>query len=979
MSRLPQIPGELIDRTRTLEFSFEGRRVQAYEGDTISSALLASGTRILGRSFKYHRPRGVLSACGHDANAIMQVRHAGRSIPNVRADVTRVQAGSEVRAVNTRGNLAGDRLAILDRLGAFLPVGFYYKAFYSKRWFPRWERMFRTLAGLGEVDLSAPRRPTPKRYDFCDVLVIGAGASGLAGALAAAAQGAEVLLVEETPALGGSGRYARGGGQLDERIAGMIDAVRASARVRVLTDTYAAGYYSDHWVALSAPDCLIKARARSVVIAQGAYEQPAVFRGNDLPGVLLASAAQRLIYHHAVRPAQRIALVTANVQGYAAALDGLAHGVEVAAVVDLRERPGAVSRAAADNLSQRGVSVHLGARHLEAAAGAGGTVERFSFEAPGATQSARRQLQVDGVWMSVGFAPANPLLHQAGAQLGYDSAVEQFVPRVLPAGVHACGKVNGVYDLQQRIADGRHAGASAAAGVGFGSAPAPLQRAAVEESPSHPYPVFPHPRGREFIDFDEDVQLKDIGNACQEGFDSSELLKRFSTIGMGPSQGKHSNMNALRVLARLRGEPVERVGTTTARPMFHPVPLAHLAGRGFAPERRTALHAEHQALGAVWMPAANWRRPEYYAVAGKSREQAIADEVRAVRTRVGLIDVGTLGKIEAHGPHAAQFLERIYTTRFANLKEGMTRYGLMLDEAGTIIDDGVIARLGAELFYFTTTTGNSGTLYNEFGRLSSWWGIPVGLVNVTGHYAAFNLAGPLSRVVLREHTDLNLADAAFPYLGVRQAEIAGAPCRLMRVGFVGELGYEIHVPYEQAVGVWRALMGSGARHGIQAFGVEAQRMLRLEKGHIIVGQDTDGLTNALEIEAPWALKMDKPFFVGQRSLRMLERMPRRQTLVGFALPAQAVQLPREGHLVFDGTAIAGRVCSVGLSPTLGRCIGMALVSPQVAAGKALRIRVGRDLHVEAELMHPPFYDPKGERQRVQDPPAERERVSEPVA
>jgi len=966
MTRLSHIPGELIDRSRAVEFTFEGRRVQAYAGDTISSALLANGIRVLGRSFKYHRPRGVLSGCGHDANALMQVRHAGVSIPNVRADVVRAQSGWDISAVNTRGGLTRDRLAMLDRLAPFLPVGFYYKAFHSKRLFPRWERMFRALAGLGVVDLQAPRRTTPKRYDFCDVLVIGAGPSGLAAALAAADQGAAVLLIDENMTAGGSGRYARGAAaSITEQTDALVAAVRASARIRLLTETYAAGYYSDHWVALAAPECLVKVRARSIVIAQGAYEQPAIFRGNDLPGVMLASAAQRLIYQHAVLAAQRVVVLTANAEGYAAALDGLAHGVDVAAVADLRVQPGPVSKHGAEQLIARGVPVHHGVKPVEALAGAGGTLAYFSFEST--TAPARQQLAVDGVWMSVGFAPANALLHQANAQMDYDGAVEQFVPKTLPAGIFACGKVNGVYGFEARVADGRRAGACAAASVGMGSAPAPVSAAGAAESPTHPFPVFAHPRGREFIDFDEDVQLKDIHNACQEGFDSSELLKRFATIGMGPSQGKHSNMNGLRVLAQLRGEPVASVGTTTARPMFHPVPLAHLAGRGFTPERRTALDAEHQALGAVWMPAANWRRPEYYAIAGQSRAQAIGAEVRAVRTRVGLIDVGTLGKIEAHGPLAAQFLERIYTTRFANLKEGMTRYGLMLDEAGTIIDDGVIARLRAELFYFTTTTGNSGTLFNEFGRLSTLWNLPVGLVNLTGHYAAFNLAGPLSRVVLREHTSLDLTDAAFPYLAVRQAEVAGAPCRIMRVGFVGELGYEIHLPSSGGAHVWRALMSSGERFGIQPFGVEAQRLLRLEKGHIIVGQDTDGLTNALEIDAPWALKMDKPFFIGQRSLRILEGIPRRQTLIGFTLPPQTPVLPKEGHLIFDGTAIAGRVTSVGFSPTLECCIGMALVAPQLAGRKQLRIRVDRAVEIEAEVTRPPFYDPRGERQRVVDP------------
>jgi sarcosine oxidase subunit alpha len=567
--------------------------------------------------------------------------------------------------------------------------------------------------------------------------------------------------------------------------------------------------------------------------------------------------------------------------------------------------------------------------------------------------------------MSVGFAPADTLLRQAGAKMQYDSSACQFLPGALPPGLFACGKVNGIFDPDARLADGARAGDMAARHCGFDSKGNQRAIAPAGEPATHPLPVVEHPRGKNFIDFDEDLQLKDLANAVQEGFDSAELMKRYTTVGMGMSQGKHSNANALRMLAQLRRVPLDSLGATTARPMFQSVRISHLAGRGFTPERRTPMDADHEELGAVWMPAGNWRRPEYYRREGRTREESIAAEVRAVREGVGLIDVGTLGKIEAHGAQAGAFLDRVYAGRFETLKAGMTRYGLMLDESGVIIDDGVIARLAAEVFYFTTTTGNSATLFRELGRLAAWWGMPVSLVNLTGHLAAFNLAGPRSREVLSKLTALELGDKAFPYLGVREAKIAGVPARLLRVGFVGELGYEIHVPAGSCVAVWNAARAAGADLGITPFGVEAQRMLRLEKAHIIVSQDTDGLTNPFEVGADWAVKMDKPFFVGQRSLAIIAKNARRQQLVGFALEPGHRAGIRECHLVIRNGDIAGRVTSVGQSPTLGRTIGLALVTPAAATDAILHIRVDGGQQVAAPIVPLPFYDPAGDRQKME--------------
>ncbi|MHB1229154.1 MAG: FAD-dependent oxidoreductase [Halothiobacillus sp.] len=955
--RLPPVPGEWLDRSVDVSFSFEGKTYRGHAGDTISSALLASDAGILGRSFKYHRPRSVLSMANHDVNAVCQWGDR----PNVRADVTRLQAGMDLAAVNTFGGLKSDKASVLGSLSRFLPVGFYYKSFHTKRLFPMWERLFRTLTGLGKVSFNTPHIRTAKRYGFCDVLVIGAGPSGLAAALAAAEQGAEVVVVDENARAGGSGGYVRGGfGPQAEQLADdPLTRVLAHPGVRLMTETYAAGYYADHWVALVGGDILTKMRAKSVVVASGAYEQPAVFRNNDLPGIMLASAAQRLIYRYAVRPMQQAVVLTANQDGYRAALDLAAHGVEIVAVLDLRLSSTASEPERA--VKARGIPVLPGHHIVEALPGANG---KSVVGALVAGRGKMRTLACDGILMSIGWAPAANLLYQAGTRMRYEQSLEQFVPDTLPPGVFACGRVNGVHTLSARRLDGQRAGSAAATHAGFGDAQV-ITVPAEMECPTHPWPIVAHPKGKNFVDFDEDLQLKDFENAVQEGFDNIELLKRFSTVGMGPSQGKHSNMNALRILARLTGREPQQVGTTTARPFFHPVPMSLLGGRGFSPERRTPLHARHEALGAQWMMAGVWQRPEHYRLTDKDRQQCIREEAMAVRQNVGLIDVGTLGKLEVIGPQAAELLERVYISKYANLKVGMTRYAVMCDESGVVIDDGVVGRLAEDHFYFTTTTSGAATIYRELSRLNTMWRLDCGIVNHTGAFAAVNLAGPKSRALLSRLTSLDLSATAFPYLALREGVVAGIPARLMRVGFVGEWGYEIHVPANQGATLWDALMVAGKAFALRPFGVEAQRLLRLEKGHIIIGQDTDGLTNPFDVGLEWALKMDKPFFVGQRSLHVIGRQSRKQKLVGFVLDAQFNgSAPQECHLVIDCGEIAGRVTSIAWSPMLGCHIGLAFVRPELAeTGTAIAIRLTDRSTVSATVARTPFYDPDNLKQK----------------
>lgn len=967
--RLPPQPNEWIDRQQTVRFRFEGETYTGFAGDTISSALWASGVRLLGRSFKYHRARGIYSLANYDVNAMVQTVDASQT--NIRGDVTPLVNDATFKAVNTFGGLASDRAKIVDWFGRCLPVGFYYKTFHRpRRLFPFFEQRMREMAGLGEINPTLSRVRTPKAYDFCDVLVIGSGPTGLSAAIAAAEAGAKVVVVDENQRAGGSLNYqwseqGRGATALKS----LVSKAGEMKQIEIRTATLAAGLYADHWVALVDARRLVKMRAKSVVLATGAAEQPAVFGNNDLPGVMLATAAQRLVHQFAVRPFERGVVLTANDEGYRAALDLHRAGAAVAAIVDLRSP--SQSAPAAQGARDAGIPVHAGHAICRAIPASGKKCIRGVLVAPldahGKADTARAfQIEADGLAMSVGWAPVDGLFYQGGGRMMWSEALQQFIPKSAPAGLFAAGRINGVFGLEEQMADGRRAGQAAASHLGLGAAPSIAEPPRPSAAPSHPYPIFPDSSAKCFVDLDEDVQYKDFVNAAQEGFDHVELMKRYSTYGMGPSQGKIANTNAIRILAKIKKQTVGETGVTTSRPFFHPVPISHLAGRGFHPHRHTPLHSRHQKAGAVFMPAGDWERPAYYAARGESREQAIAAEVLAVRERVGMIDVGTLGKIEVSGPDAAAFIERLYTGRFANMKVGTTRYGLMCDESGVVIDDGIVCRLADDRFYLTTTTTSSSAAYREMQRYAILWRSSVVLNNATGTYGAINLAGPKSRKVLRSICDADLSADAFPYLGVREGIVAGVPARLIRVGFVGEWGYEIHVPANSAPRVWDALMQAGDAHGIRPFGVEAQRVLRLEKGHIIVSQDTDGLTTPFEAAMEWAIKADKPFFIGQRTLAILGSRPLKRKLIGITLAesaGNAATAVKECHLIIEAGQIIGRVTSISYSPTLKKYVGLAFITPdKTAEGTPFQIRVDDGRMIPGVVAPLPFYDPKSLRQ-----------------
>jgi sarcosine oxidase subunit alpha len=862
--RLPPQPGERLDRSREVTIRFEGEPVTAFPGDTIASALYASGRRVFSRSFKYHRPRGLLCCSGHCPNCLMEVD----GVPNVRACIAPVHEGARVKAQNFLGSVDSDVLEVVDKLGGpFTPVGFYYRTMIRpRRAWPLYERLLRHLAGLGRIDREATRSG---RFDTehrrAEVLVIGGGEAGLEAARAASAEGRQVVLVDE---------------RLDR------STLRVDPAVEVLAPAAALGIYEGGLVPVAAGDVLYRFRAEHIVVATGSLDQPLLFPNNDVVGVMLPSAIRRLVREWALKPGERAVVVAADDRGLAAVSDLAAAGVEVARVLDLRER--------ATELSAR-------ARRGRVA----GVEVDGDF------------ISCDLLVVSAGRQPAYSLLAQAGARIEYEPALGVFVPTELPPNVEAVGSV-----------------------TGEGMAPAKRLRTSAGT-------------GRSFVCVCEDVTDKDVRRAIDEGFDSIELAKRYTTLTMGPCQGKLCHLPAVRLYAQKLGSEEAAIGPTTARPPWQPVALGLLAGRGHEPAGRTSIHHRHRELGATMMWTGRWRRAHSYG--------DVAGEIRAVHEAVGVIDVSTLGKLLVEGPDAAAFLERLYPNRFADLKLERVRYAVLGTDGARIMDDGTVTRLGDEQFYVTTTSTGAESVLEWFEWWNAIWRLDVEVTDLTGTLAAVNVAGPRARDLLARLTELDLSAEAFAYLDSRRAQVAGVDCLLLRIGFVGELGYEIHFPSPYGEHVWDGILQAGAHLGIRPFGLEPQRVLRLEKMHILVGQDTDSESNALEAGMPWIVKLDKDDFVGKWSLEHVQDRGFRERLVGFEMKNGIVP-PEGGQIVVDGQP-RGRVTSARWSEKLGKAIGMGWVPPALAEeAAAIEIRVdGRREPASVRLR--PFYDPDGERLR----------------
>ena len=957
--RLGPQPGEEIDRKRPFTFRWNGEAVPAFDGDTIASALAASGLRVFSRSYKYHRPRGLLTASFHDPGCFFQVGDE----PNVRGAHRLAEPGADVRSQNTWPSLSFDVKAVNQLAGRFLGPGFYYKTFIRpQRLWPLYERVLQRFVHAGQVSADTPRTVVDKRYAHPDVLVAGGGPAGMAAAVAAAQAGARVMLVEEEHRLGGHLRWG-GTGDL-AALAELRALVAATPGIEVRTNAVVAGRYDGNWTAVvqrglrdglaGGTEQLIKARAKILVVAPGLIERPYVFAGNDVPGVMLSTAVRRLIRLHAVRPGQRAVVLTANADGDAAVDDLRQAGVEVARVLDAR--------------AGQGIVRVRGRKGVRAVVAADGTTT-----------------ECDLLVTATGWTAPAALLSMAGDQPGYDPRAARFFPRHLPDNVLATGGIAGDGSHDELIAHARAVGREAArraarlrrewqaavptraqANGGVLAGGGTLAGGDDEPADIPALPVDAHPElfrasTHGIVDFCEDVSSKDIISAVREGYDSIELAKRYTTATMGPTQGKIELVNAIAAAAEATGRSIGETGTTTWRPPYAPVTLGALAGRLLEPVRYSSMQSWHVAHGARPLIAGAWIRPDHYGDP--------AAEVRNVRSKVGIIDVTPIGKLDLRGPDVPRLLNLVYVNKWSKLGLGRVRYGVMCTEDGVVFDDGVTGRLGPEHYLMSTTSSGAAAVWewleNVLQTMHPDWAVHV--TPVTTAYASMNVAGPASRdLLLRVTEGVDLANEAFGYMEVRTGRIAGVDgCVLWRIGFTGELSYELHVPAGYGLHVWETLMDRGADLGIEPFGVEAQRILRLEKGHLIVGQDTDGLTGGFSAALDWAIKLDKDDFIGKPELAWQHDGGRGSRLVGLQ-PDDGSLVPPEASQIVDGQRIAGRVTSSRMSPTLGRSICLAQVEAALAApGTRVTVRLpGGRLTGARVTEHLAHVDPEGSRMRV---------------
>ncbi|MCV9940683.1 sarcosine oxidase subunit alpha [Boseaceae bacterium BT-24-1] len=983
-----------IDRTRPIRFTFNGTGYEGFQGDTLASALLANGVHLVGRSFKYHRPRGILSAGSEEPNALVGTdRGPGRFEPNTRATMLEISEGLVTTSQNHWPSLERDVGAINDALHMLFSAGFYYKTFMWPKsfWNKVYEPFIRGAAGLGK----SPTQPDPdvyaSRFAHCDVLVVGAGPTGLAAALEAGRAGAKVVLVDEQAEPGGSLLFETDAG-IDGQsgwgwLKGAVNELSALPNVTLLPRTTAIGYYHQNLVGLcqrltdhlasppeGAPrERLWKLRAKQVVLAQGSIEKPLVFDGNDRPGVMLAGAARSYLNRYGVTVGDRPVVVTSHDSAWLAAFDLARAGVRIAAIVDLRANVAGYLKSSASAL---GIEVLAG----WTVTGTKGRLRVSSVRVnpAGGTVGGAQMIACDSLLMSGGWTPSVHLFSHSKGKLDWQDETQSFLPGEHAEASRCAGAGNGAFGLASALAQGAQAGAAAAADAGFeGTASVykvegefALTGASKRELPTDRNAA----TAKAFVDFQNDVTAKDIRLAVREGFKSIEHVKRYTTNGMATDQGKTSNINGLAIAADAVGRPAPQVGLTTFRPPYTPTTFGAFCGynRGalFEVMRKTPIDGWAQANDAVFEPVSLWRRAWYFPKPGEDMHAAVARECKAVRDSLGIFDASTLGKIEIVGPDAAEFMNRIYTNLWTKLAPGRCRYGVLLGEDGFIRDDGVIGRMTSDRFHVTTTTGAAARVLSmmEDYLQTEWPDLKVWLTSTTEQWSVIALNGPNARRLIAPLIEgIDLSEEAFPHMAVAEGRICGVPTRLFRVSFTGERGYEINVPARHGRAIWDKLLQEGQAYAITPYGTETMHVLRAEKGYIIVGQDTDGTLTPDDAGLGWAIGKTKPDFVGKRSLTRPDMLKEdRKQLVGLLTENPKTVLEEGAQIVLSPdqplpAKMVGHVTSSYWSAALGRSIALAVI-------EGGRSRMGQTVHIpmpngtlRAEITGMVFVDPGNTR------------------
>ena len=990
--------GGLVNRARTLNFSYDGIGYQGYAGDTLASALLANGVHLVGRSFKYHRPRGILSAGSEEPNALVQLLTGAHTEPNARATQIALFEGLSASSQNCWPSVKFDVGAINNTLSFLFPAGFYYKTFMwpaGPAWWLRYEHVIRRAAGMGRTATTPDPDHYEHRFAHCDVLVVGAGPTGLAAARAAAGCGARTMVCTEDSCMGGSlagGNEVIDGMPAASWITQTVAALQANPNVTLLDNTTAFGVYDDNLVGLAerAGDLqgspseyqprqrLWKVRAKSMLLASGAHERPIAYANNDLPGTMLAGAVQTYVQRFAVRPGSRAVVFTNNDSAYACALALQQVGVAVE-VVDARAESdltgSLVARARASSLPIHAASVVTlahGRTHVHAVdiapLGGGG----------------QRRVSCDLVCMSGGWSPAVHLFSQARGKLHFDEALAAFVPQPSAAPIFPAGAARGCFALDAALADGHAQGLAASLHAGFtgGTEVITPVAEAIASGPLRPLweVVAANPRAKRFVDFQNDVTVNDLALAAREGYHSVEHTKRYTTLGMGTDQGKTSNVVGLALLAQQLGKSIPAVGTTTFRAPYTPVTMGvfpgHATGLHIEPVRQTAMHAWHVQHGARMVNGGLWRRPHSYPRAGESEFDAANREALNVRSQVGVVDVSTLGKIELQGRDVAEFLNRIYCNRWDTLQVGRCRYGLMLREDGILLDDGTTSRLADHHYLMTTTTVNAVKVMQNIELLlqNDWPDLEVFATSVTEHWAAAAISGPNARALLSTLLDIDLGNSAFPFLAVAECQLRTASgsiaARLFRMSYSGESAYEVHVPTSRGLAMWQAIISAGGPLGIMPYGTEAMSTLRIEKGHVVVGAEADGRTTADDLGMGKLVTAAK-WCVGKPLLNRPDlTRPDRWQLVGLTA-LDGAEMPRAAKLVENPDAalphaMLGHVTAWCWSPNLNAWLALALLaSGRQRHGQTLwAVSPLANAKIRVQVSAPCFIDPDGERLRV---------------